>query len=85
MTVIGFGFYSIHNTLQTRATEMAPNARGAAIAAFAFCLFAAQALGVVGDGIVVDAWGYRAMLVFTGIGLVLLASWFAAWLRANRG
>ena len=85
MTVIGFGFYSIHNTLQTRATEMAPSARGAAIATFAFCLFAAQALGVVGDGFIVDGLGYRPMLAITGVGLMLLASWFAAWLRSNRG
>jgi predicted MFS family arabinose efflux permease len=35
----GFGFYMLHNTLQTKATEMYPRARGTAISAFALSLF----------------------------------------------
>ncbi|WP_323029180.1 hypothetical protein [Castellaniella defragrans] len=35
----GFGFYCLHNTLQTNATQMAPAARGAAMALFACVLF----------------------------------------------
>ena len=79
--VLGFGFYLMHNTLQTRATEMAPYARGSAISLFAFALFFGQALGVAGDGKLVEVFGYRPMLAITGVGLLLLAIWFARRLR----
>lgn len=72
--LLGFGFYLMHNTLQTLATEMAPKARGAAISVFAFALFFGQALGVAADGQLVEHFGYRPMLVFTGAALLLLAS-----------
>src|SRR5690606_15033311 len=42
----GFSYYMIHNTLQTHATQMAPDARGLAVATFASCLFLGQAVGV---------------------------------------
>jgi predicted MFS family arabinose efflux permease len=75
--LLGFAFYLLHNTLQTRATEMAPAARGSAISAFAFCLFFGQALGVAADGLIAEAIGYRPMLAVTGLGLAALALWFA--------
>ena len=75
--LLGFAFYLLHNTLQTRATEMAPAARGSAISAFAFCLFFGQALGVAADGLIAEAIGYRPMLALTGLGLAALALWFA--------
>lgn len=43
--IIGFGFYMIHNSLQTQATELAPTARGAAVSLHAFCFFSGQACG----------------------------------------
>lgn len=43
--LIGFGFYSIHNSLQTQATELAPQNRGAAVSLHAFFFFIGQALG----------------------------------------
>src|SRR5690606_34980870 len=46
ITAIGFGFYMFHNTLQTNATQMAPEARGSAVSLFAFCFFLGQAVGV---------------------------------------
>ena len=33
-TIIGLGFYMLHNTLQTNATQMTPEARGTAVAVF---------------------------------------------------
>ena len=41
----GLGFYMIHNSLQTQATELAPQARGAAVALHAFFFFFGQACG----------------------------------------
>lgn len=45
--VTGLGFYMIHNSLQTQATELAPDARGAAVALHAFFFFFGQACGPV--------------------------------------
>ena len=42
----GITFYMLHNTLQTNGTQMAPEARGSALALFALCLFVGQAIGV---------------------------------------
>lgn len=44
--VAGLGFYMLHNTLQTQATQMAPEARGTAVTLFAGILFLGQSLGV---------------------------------------
>jgi len=78
---LGFAFYLLHNTLQTRATEMSPAARGSAISAFAFFLFFGQALGVAAAGQVVELAGYRTLFTATGLGLAALALWFAGRLR----
>ena len=43
--VLGMGYYTMHGTLQTRATELAPQARGTAISLFAFFFFLGQATG----------------------------------------
>ena len=73
----GFGFYMFHNTLQTRATEMAPQARGTAIAVFAFSLFMGQASGVAAYGLLISAAGYPWSFILAGVGLLLLGQWFA--------
>jgi predicted MFS family arabinose efflux permease len=44
--IAGLGFYMLHNTLQTNATQMAPERRGAAMALFASCLFIGQSAGI---------------------------------------
>jgi predicted MFS family arabinose efflux permease len=44
--IAGFGFYALHNTLQTHATQMAPGARGTAVSLFSCFLFFGQSLGV---------------------------------------
>ncbi|MGL4728867.1 MAG: MFS transporter [Bosea sp. (in: a-proteobacteria)] len=43
--VQGFGFFLMHGTLQVQATELAPQARGSAVALFACALFIGHALG----------------------------------------
>jgi predicted MFS family arabinose efflux permease len=45
--LIGLGFYMIHNSLQTQATELAPNERGAAVSLHAFSFFMGHATGPV--------------------------------------
>lgn len=47
MLATGAGFYMLHNSLQTQATQMVPERRGAAVSLFAFCYFVGQSLGVI--------------------------------------
>lgn len=82
--VAGFGFYMFHNTLQTRATEMAPQTRGTAIAVFAFCLFMGQAAGVAVCGVAIRQLDYGWTFAINGSGLVLLGIWFAVRIAAHR-
>ncbi|GAA4321062.1 MFS transporter [Pigmentiphaga soli] len=42
----GFGYYLLHSTLQTNATQMAPQVRGTAVSMFASFLFTGQSVGV---------------------------------------
>lgn len=74
--LMGLGYYLIHNTLQTQATEMAPEARGLAVSSFAFCLFLGQAAGVSAFGLLAQWSGYRWVIALAGLGLALLAWWF---------
>lgn len=43
--LVGLGFYSVHNSLQTLATELAPEHRGSAVALHAFFFFLGNAAG----------------------------------------
>lgn len=60
--LIGLGYYMLHNTLQTNATQMAPEVRGTAVSLFASAFFLGQSLGVVIAGKILDR--YHAPLVF---------------------
>ena len=72
--LMGLGFYMMHNTLQTHATQMAPERRGSAVAAFAACFFLGQSVGVGLAGLLVGAVGTGAVLAAGGVGL-LAAAW----------
>ena len=43
---VGLGFFMLHNTLQTEATQMTPEARGTSVALFASMYFIGQTVGV---------------------------------------
>lgn len=73
LTGIGIGLYMMHNTLQVNATQMAPDARGAAVALFAFFLFTGQSVGIWLGARAVDAWGVTPVFAVAAIGLPLLA------------
>ena len=72
--LMGLGFYMLHNTLQTHATQMAPERRGAAVASFAACFFLGQSLGVGLAGLAVGAVG-TAWVLASGGCAVLLVAW----------
>ncbi len=54
VTAIGLGFYALHNTLQTNATQMTPEARGTAVAIFSSAIYLGQTLGVTAGAVVFD-------------------------------
>lgn len=80
----GLTFYMLHNTLQTHGTQMAPEARGAAMALFALCLFVGQAVGVPAAAPVVDRWGAVPIFWLAALFLPALAIYFAVSLRRRR-
>ena len=75
--VIGFGFYMLHNSLQTEATQMIPEARGTALAMFAAMLFIGQAVGVALAGPFFDRLGGPSLYLAAAILLPLIAAGFA--------
>ena len=79
----GLGFYMLHNTLQTNATQMAPERRGAAVAAFASCFFLGQAVGVALVGMLVARIGTGTAISLGAGGVLLVAITFSR-LRALR-
>jgi predicted MFS family arabinose efflux permease len=78
MMGLGLGFYMLHNTLQTHATQMAPDARAQGVSLFAFALFIGQSAGVALAAPAVDAWGARPVYLAAAVTLPLVALWFRA-------
>lgn len=77
MLVIGLGFYMLHNTFQTQMTEVAPEARGSAIALHAFSFFVGQSLGPILMGTLLSSAGRPVAMAFcalAGLALGLVAS-----------
>jgi predicted MFS family arabinose efflux permease len=66
---LGLGYVWLHSTLQTRGTELAPEARGKAIALFALALFMGGAAGTAVFGRIVDRDMHTALGVTCGLGL----------------
>ncbi|MGE5089200.1 MAG: MFS transporter [Candidatus Levyibacteriota bacterium] len=81
----GLGFYMLHNTLQTHATQMAPRVRGTAVSLYACTLFLGQSVGIVCAAWVVDHGSVMQVFAGAAVMLPLLALWFAARLRARSG
>jgi MFS transporter, YNFM family, putative membrane transport protein len=81
VTMIGFGFYALHNTLQTNATQMTPQARGTAVAIFSSAIYLGQTGGVAGGAFIFDRFGGAPLFAVTAIVLPVLALWFAGKLK----
>jgi predicted MFS family arabinose efflux permease len=79
----GLGFYMLHNTLQTNATQMAPRRRGAGMALFATSYFLGQSAGVAIAGIAAEALGTTPLLAASAL-LVMPVGFLFARLRRSR-
>jgi predicted MFS family arabinose efflux permease len=73
MLTAGVGFYMIHNSMQTIATELAPTARGSAVALFAASYFLGQAIGPVLLGPLAHVAGHAASLLTISVGVLVVA------------
>ena len=83
--LLGFGFYSIHNSLQTQATELAPDNRGAAVALFAFFFFVGQSAGPLFYAVALHVVSPAPLLAAIGIIAGALALQLAAALKPSHG
>ena len=81
---LGIAFYLVHNTVQTKATEVAPDSRASAIALYASAWGAGQALGAAAAGAAVVFIGYVPTIAGFGLGFALLGLWLRYNLRRLR-
>ncbi len=77
MLLLGLGFYMLHNTLQTNATQMAPEMRGVAVSVFASSFFLSQALGTWLGGRLVDIGGFAPLFLLAAVCMPLIGALFA--------
>ena len=83
VTFIGLGFYMLHNTLQTNATQMSPDARGTAVGLFSAALYLGQTAGVAAMAPLVDRAGAPPVFMAAAILLAVLGTWFG-WRLGRR-
>jgi predicted MFS family arabinose efflux permease len=67
--VIGLGFFMLHGTFQAQATELAPAARGSAMALSACFFFMGHATGPLVMGAALQVLGPQAALAVFGVGI----------------
>lgn len=70
MAVLGFGFFLLHNSVQTEVTELAPSARASSFSLHAFSFFLGQALGPIVYGLSIPAVGASRSLEVGALSLV---------------
>lgn len=77
IAALGFALYMFHNTLQTNSTQMAVEARGAAVSLFYSCFFLSQAIGAAVLGVAIGRFGYGAVFAAGGAVFLALGLWFS--------
>jgi len=84
MASMGLGFYMVHNTLQTNATQMAPQARATALAIFASILYMGMTAGTAVAAPLVDRFSAAEVFVAAAIGFPIVCAIFARGLIRKR-
>lgn len=75
---VGFGFYMHHNTLQTVATQMSPEARGTALGLFSSVFYIGQSAGATLAAPIVDRFGAPWVFAASAVLLPILAFWITS-------
>lgn len=81
VTMVGLGFYMIHNTLQTNATQMTPEVRGTAVGLYSAALYLGQTVGVAIAAPIIDRVGTPSIFLTAAVALTLIGWYFGARLR----
>ena len=84
MVVLGFGFFLLHNSVQTEVTELAPSARASAFSLHAFSFFMGQALGPMVYGLTLPFIGATASFLLGAAVLVTTGMIASRLLRPPR-
>ena len=82
MTLVGFGAYMLHNTLQSFATQLLPEARATGFSVFATLYFLSQSLGVAVAALLIASVGTGPIFVIAALAALLFALWFG--IRGSR-
>jgi predicted MFS family arabinose efflux permease len=82
--MLGLGFYMLHGVIQIYASELAPAARGSAMAMHSASFFFGNAIGPVVYGLTLPTIGLAATVVPAGTVLVCVGLVCASWLRRER-
>jgi predicted MFS family arabinose efflux permease len=72
MFIAGLSFYMMHNSLQAEATELAPSARGSAVALFACGFFIGQGLGPLVFAALLHGLGPRLALLVVAAAIIAI-------------
>ena len=83
MVLLGFGFFLLHNPVQTEVTELAPSARASAFSLHAFSFFLGQALGPMLYGTALPVLGPPVSMAL-GAAILAGAGFGACWLLGTR-
>lgn len=81
--LLGLGFYMLHAVVQIYASELAPAARGSAMALHSFFFFIGQAVGPIIYGAGAETVGLTPVLVVGAAVLVGVGITCAQWLRRH--
>jgi MFS transporter, YNFM family, putative membrane transport protein len=81
--MLGFGYYMVHNTLQTNATQMLPQARAMAVAGFSSALFLGQSAGVALAAPLVDRAGTAPLFLLMSLLWLVLGLWVCMRLKVR--
>jgi predicted MFS family arabinose efflux permease len=82
--LIGLGFYMVHNTFQTNATQMAPQARATSLAIFSSTLYMGITAGVASAALIVDRFGAVPVFLISAAGFPVLCLIFARGIARRR-
>ncbi|MBU6468853.1 MAG: MFS transporter [Betaproteobacteria bacterium] len=82
--LLGMGYYMIHNTMQTNATQMAPQVRGTAVSLFASLFFLGQSLGVVLSAQWLSYWHEHSLFFVVALAIPLLGTVFAYLIKQHQ-
>jgi predicted MFS family arabinose efflux permease len=84
-TVVGLGFYMLHTGIQIEATELAPTARGSAVALHAFSLFFGMAIGPLFYGFALPRIGAPLAVTLGGAAVLAAALLISAEVARKKG